>query len=227
MGIIPARGGSKGVKRKNVRLVAGKPLIAYTIQAAGESALLSHFVTSTEDGEIAACARQFGSPVLMRPEQIAEDTTPMIPVVQHAIVSMEESGIHADYIVLLQPTTPLRNASDIDSAISLLMKNEVDSVISVYQVSDHHPSRMYSMDDNGFLNKFYIEPSNMLRQDLAPLFHRNGAIYACKKSVVMEENTLIGSRTMAYVMPKDRSINIDDEIDLSFASYCLSSGGIS
>lgn len=220
LGIIPARGGSKGVPRKNIRSVAGKPLIAYTIGAAKGSQLLTYFVTSTDDREIAAVAEELGSPALMRPPELAADDTPMLPVVQHALAVLEPDMGRYDYVVILQPTTPQRTASDIDAALTLLIASGADSVVSVYQVTDHHPVRMYRLVQ-GRLVPYGSEPPDRLRQALPPLYHRNGAIYACRRALVEEQGTLIGPDTRPYIMSRERSINIDDELDLAFANFLL------
>jgi CMP-N,N'-diacetyllegionaminic acid synthase len=220
LGIIPARGGSKGVRRKNVRPVASKPLIAYAIEAAAASAALTRWVVSTEDDEIAAVSRQLGADVIPRPAALARDDTPMVPVLVDA---MERTGGGWDAIVVLQPTTPLRTAKDIDDAIALLDETGADSVVSVYLVEDHHPTRMYTLD-GGRLAPYANEPAARLRQALPPVYHRNGAVYACRADILLNQRTLIGEDTRPLVMPRERSINIDDELDLAFANFVLSSG---
>ena len=221
LGIIPARGGSKGVPRKNIRLVAGVPLLAYTIWAAQQSRKLTYFVTSTDDQEIAAVARQYGSPVILRPPELAADDTPMVPVVEHALTTVEQEEAPFDCIVVLQPTAPQRTGEDIDAALALLVETGADSVVSVYEVGDHHPARMYRLSEDGRLIPYAEEPPHRLRQALPPVYHRNGAIYACRRSVLIEHRTLIGLNTQPYIMPRERSINIDDELDLAFADFVL------
>jgi CMP-N,N'-diacetyllegionaminic acid synthase len=208
--IIPARGGSKGVRRKNIRPVSGKPLIAYTIEAVMQSKYATKFVTSTDDREIAATAESYGSPILFRPAELAADDTPMIQVVQHAL---NEAGEPFDFVMILQPTAPLRNSGDIDCSIDLLAASGADSVVSVYQVSDCHPSRMYRIEQDALV-PYDAEPPSRLRQQLPPVYHRNGAIYVCRKNLVTEQNTLIGANCRPYIMPRERSLNIDDEFDL-------------
>ncbi len=220
LGIIPARRGSKGVPRKNIRLIANRPLIAYTIEAARGSKLLTHFVTSTDDTEIAAIAGELGSLVLMRPPELAADDTPMLTVVDHALRILEPKMGRYGYVVVLQPTTPLRTASDIDAALNLLIESGADSVVSVYEVGDHHPARMYRLVD-GRLVPYASEPPDRLRQKLPAVYHRNGAIYACRRALIGEQGTLIGPNTRPYIMPRERSINIDDELDLAFADFLL------
>jgi len=221
LGIIPARGGSKSVPRKNIRLVGGRPLIAYAIDAAQKSQLLTHYVVSTDNEEIAAVAQHAGASVLMRPHELAEDDTPMVPVVKHALMSLSPAEGHYDFVVVLQPTAPLRTAEDIDAALQILFDTGADSVTSVYQVADHHPARMYRLI-NGRLIPYEVEPVERLRQTLPPVYHRNGAIYACKVSLVLEKNTLIGPDVRPHIMPRERSLNIDDELDLAFADCLLS-----
>lgn len=218
IGIIPARGGSKGVPHKNIRLVADRPLIAYTIEAAKGSQLVTHFVVSTDDTEISLVAERLGSTVIMRPPELAADHTPMLPVVDHALRVLEPEMGRYDYVVVLQPTSPLRTASDIDMALTLLIQSGADSVVSVYEVGDHHPARMYRLID-GRLVPYEQEPAHRLRQRLPAVYHRNGAIYACRREIIEEQGTLIGPDTRPYIMPRERSINIDDELDLAYADF--------
>jgi len=220
LGIIPARGGSKGVLRKNIRLVGGIPLIAHTINAAKGSVKLTSFVTSTEDEKIADISREYESEVIKRPLELAGDRTPMIPVIESVLSTVESTMGYQDYIVLLQPTTPMRSSDDIDNAISIILNTGADSVISVYQVEDHHPSRMYNIIDNRVV-PYTTEPPGSLRQELPPVYHRNGAIYAFKRSLLQEKGIIIGADTRPYIMPRERSINIDDELDLAFADFLL------
>lgn len=215
LGVIPARGGSKGVLRKNIRLVDDRPLIAYTIDAARQSRLLTDYLVSTDDAEIADVARREGARVLMRPPELAADDTPMTPVIKHAM-----AGEHYDYVVILQPTTPLRTADDIDTALQILFETRADTVVSVYLVDDHHPSRMYKLIDNRLI-PYDKEPANRLRQSLPPVYHRNGAVYASRAAVILEQNSTIGANLRPYIMPRALSINIDDELDLAFADFLL------
>ena len=219
LGIIPARGGSKGVPRKNIQLVAGKPLIAYTIEAAKGSRLLTRFVTSTDDVEIAEVARSWGSEVLMRPAKLAADDTPMVPVMLNVLEMLEAVGECFEYVALLQPTAPMRTAADVDGAIEVLLQAGCDSVVSVYRVSDHHPARMYRLVD-GHLEPYDHEPENRLRQSLPPVYHRNGAVYVCR-SDLLRKGILIGPQARPYVMSRERSISIDDQLDLAFADWLL------
>jgi CMP-N-acetylneuraminic acid synthetase len=226
LGVIPARGGSKSVPRKNITLVQGKPLIAYTIEAAQHSRLLTHFLVSSDDAEIISVARQYGAPVpFVRPAELATDTAPSLPVVQHAVGEMERlHGITYDYVVLLQPTTPLRLAEDIDAALEKLVATGADSVISVCDVGAYHPARMRQIVDDRLVELPIREPKEMARrQDLPPVYIRNGAIYAVKRDVVMLENSMSGSDCRAYIMPEERSVNVDSKLDLLLAEILLRS----
>jgi CMP-N,N'-diacetyllegionaminic acid synthase len=222
LGIIPARGGSKGVSRKNIRLVAGKPLIWYTIESAATSELLTRFVVSTEDEEITDVASTCGAEVILRPPELAADNTPMLPVVAQVLQEAEsrEKAVF-DFVAILQPTVPLRTGQDIDECIRILIDTKADSVISVYQVFDHHPSRMYRIENDRLIS-YAPEPAGRLRQDLSPVFHRNGAVYAFRRSLLDEMGTFIGPDTRPYLMPRERSINIDEEIDLLLADVVIS-----
>lgn len=221
LGIIPARAGSKGVPQKNIRVVGGYPLIYYSIWAARLSHLLSYFVVSTDDEKIAAIAEKYNAKVIMRPPELATDECPLVPVIQHSLKNIEkQTKEEFKYIVVLQPTSPLRTSEDIDNSIDLLRKKRADSVISVYQVTDNHPARMYKIVRKRLV-PYEKEPHERLRQSLPKVYHRNGAIYACRRSLIKEWGILIGARPCPYVMPKVRSINIDDELDLIIADVLI------
>ena len=223
LGVIPARGGSKGVPRKNVRNVGGKPLIAWSIEAARGASALSRCVVSTDDDEIASVAREYGAEVLPRPADFAGDRTPMIEVIRHALDALDrDTGTAFTHVMIIQPTAPMRTASDIDLAARKAMDVNADSVVSVYRVDDAHPSRMYHLRDD-VLESFYDEPTGSLRQDLRDVYHRNGAIYLCTRQFMEEQGKLFGGRMVPYVMPKSRSANIDDMTDLKIADFLLSS----
>ena len=224
LGIIPARGGSKGVPRKNIRVVAGRPLIAYAIEAAKGSRRLSRFVVSTDDGEIACVARQCGAEVVLRPPELAADDTPMVPVVQHALQVLGAAGEAYDYVVLLQPTAPLRTARHVDEALDLLIKTGADSVISVTAVPTHYSPHWQFVVDRGLLRRYTGEPLRAIvkrRQDLPKTYTRNGAIYACKTALPLRGGDLYGERCVPYEMSPRDSVNIDSEDDLRLAEQLL------
>ena len=220
LGIIPARGGSKGVPRKNIREVAGRPLIAYTVDAALASRLLTRCIVSTDDQETADISASLRCEVMKRPIELAQDETPTLDVVKYAFDVLESQGEFFDFGLVLQPTSPLRTGLDIDSALQALIQSDADSVVSVYQVSDHHPARMYRME-NGRLVSFDEKFASARRQELPPVYHRNGAIYAFRRSL-LEQDTLMGQTILPYIMAEDRSLNIDTEYDLVLADLILS-----
>ena len=224
LGVIPARGGSKSVPRKNLALLNGKPMMYYTILAAQESEMLSNFVVSSEDHEIIKVAQQYGAPApFIRPAELATDEAPSLPVVQHAVREMEErEGISYDYIVMLQATSPLRTGADIDAALKKLIATGADSVVSVVRVAHHHPARMRFIENDVLIQLPMGETKELQRrQDLPPVYIRNGAIFATKRDVVMEKNSFLGQISRPYVMPESRSVNIDTKVDFMVAEVMM------
>lgn len=223
LGVIPARGGSKGVKDKNIVPVAGKPLIAYTIESAQESKHLSRAVVSTDSAHIADISRSYQGEVIMRPAELARDDTPIIPVIKHALQTCEQQyGEVYDLVVLLQPTSPIRQGADIDNVLDILDQHEdCDAVISVVPMQDIHPARMYRLDAD--MNMHALDPKleAARRQDIQPVYYRNGAVYAIRTRVLLEKNSLMVSRKRAYIMPLERLVNIDDERDLHIANVLV------
>lgn len=213
--LIPARGGSKGIPRKNIVMVAGKPLIAHTIEAAKGAKGIARVIVSTDSEEIAAVAREYGAEVVMRPANIAADDTQMIPVLQHAL---EQAP--ADAIVLLQPTSPLRTSAHITEAIQAYASSGTDSLVSVMQVPHPFlPSSLYRMGEN------VLQPlSDTLvtrRQDKEILYARNGPAILIASASLIREGKLYGSSVVPYVMDKESSVDIDDAQDLSYAAFLL------
>jgi len=225
LAVIPARGGSKGVPRKNIRPVCGKPLIGYTIETAFEaSASLYTVIVSTDDQETAQIALQFGAEVpFLRPAQLAEDSAPTAPVLQHAVKFIEErDGVQMDWVLLLQPTDPLRLPQDIDNAIEIALNQKCDSVISVKQVFSTHPILMKKIED-GLLEPFCIpEKEGTRRQDYdPPAYMRNGAIYLTRRDVLMHDNSIWGETIRPYIMPDERSVGVDSEMDLKLVEILM------
>jgi N-acylneuraminate cytidylyltransferase len=214
--IIPARGGSKGIPGKNLQPLAGKPLIAHAIEAAQASARLARYVVSTDDEAIAKAAHARGCPVIMRPAELASDCTPIEPVLEHALAC---EGGQIDIIVLLQPTTPFRRSFDIDAALDLLLQSRADSVVSVCDVQHNHPSRMYRLGRCGRMVRLLAEPSGRQRQDLEPVYIRNGALYLTWVESFRRSASLLGADCAAYLMPPECSINIDTPLDLEIARF--------
>jgi CMP-N,N'-diacetyllegionaminic acid synthase len=228
LGVVTARGGSKGIPGKNLKLLAGRPLLAYTIDAAIDAAL-DRLILSTEDAAIADAGRSLGCEVpFMRPVELSRDETPHLPVIQHAVRWLNEhGGYQPDVVVILQPTSPLRSAADIAAALRMLESSGADSVVSVTEVSAHaHPMRMLRVDDRGEATLFATgEPVRKRinrRQDLPPAYVMNGAIYACRAGALLgPEPSLYGDRVVAYPMPAERSISIDDFEDWAAAERAL------
>jgi CMP-N-acetylneuraminic acid synthetase len=216
LGLIPARGGSKGVPRKNVRLLNGKPLLVYTAEAALKAKKLARVVLSTEDEEIARIGENCGLDVpFMRPPALARDDTPTLPVIFYTLTRLQELGENYDAVCLLQPTNPLRRAEDIDGCAETFEKTGADSVVSVRPVpAEYNPKWIYWSDASGNLKLAGGDQEPIARrQDLPPAFHRDGSIYVTRSGVILERRSLYGDRIRSYVMPPEFSVNIDTEQD--------------
>ncbi len=225
LGLIPARGGSKGVPRKNIKLLCGKPLLHYTAKAALASRKLSRVILSTEDEEIARVGRECGVEApFLRPIELAQDDTPALPVAQHAVRWMEECGERFDALCLLQPTNPLRRVEDIDACIELLEKTDADAVATVLPVpAEYNPHWVYFRGEDGFLRLSTGETAPIpRRQELPPAYHREGSVYIVQKDVLMDGNSFYGDRFVGYEIPSDRSVNIDSQEDWEMAERLLS-----
>jgi CMP-N,N'-diacetyllegionaminic acid synthase len=215
LGLITARGGSKGVPRKNIRLLCGKPLLAYTAETALQSQTLSRVVLSTEDEEIAAVGRRFGLDVpFMRPPELAQDATPSLPVVRHAVLELERSGDFYDAVCLLQPTNPLRRFEDIDACVRLLFESEADSVISVLPVPHEYNPHWVFLSNGGALSLALGGGEPIARrQDLPLAFHRDGSVYVTRRDTLVNRNSLYGEKICGCELKPQFSANIDTEED--------------
>jgi CMP-N,N'-diacetyllegionaminic acid synthase len=213
LGLIPARGGSKGVPRKNVRSLAGRPLLAYTVDAALAADRLDRVVLTTDDEEIAAVGRQLGVDVpFLRPAELAGDRTPTLPVVQHALAALEAAGDRFDAVCLLQPTNPLRPPGLVDACVEELERTGADAVVSVLRVpAEHHPAWVYLSDAEGRLRLSTGDAAPIARrQDLPPAFHREGSVYVTRRDVVVERDSLYGDHVVGVEVDPASSVNIDD-----------------
>lgn len=224
LGIVTARGGSKGIPKKNLAPLLGRPLIEYTAQTALASRSLTRTILSTDDPEIATYGKKCGLDVpFLRPAELACDTTPHIPVLQHAVRFAEQQDGPYEAVLTLQPTNPLRRPEDIDGAIELLERSDADSVISFVDVGEKHPARMKIIDNDGrvfdppFAEAFEGQP----RQQLPKLYLREGSIYLTRRNVLMERNSLKGNKCMAWLIPEERACNIDSPVDLLIAEQLL------
>lgn len=227
IGVVPARGGSKGIPRKNITMVAGKPLLAYTAEAALKSRRLSRCLLSTDDEEIASVGRKCGLEVpFLRPPELATDATPTIDVLIHVAQRLAELGIKPDALVLLQPTAPLRTADDIDAVVGLLAESGADSVVSVTAIPSHYAMEwQLALDHQGTLSLANGGPLRDIvtrRQLLKKSYYRNGAVYAIRSGTLLKQRNLYGDRCLGYVMPVERSVNIDCPDDLVQAERILS-----
>ncbi len=220
--IIPARGGSKSLPGKNIRLLNGKPLIYYTIAEARKSKYLQRIIVSTEDSQIAEIARKYGAEVIDRPVALAQDDTPSRPVYQHVIRYLEETeGFHPEIAVSLQPTSPCRLAEDIDGAIELFLKSDCDSVVGVCE-TEHPPFWTFTLEA-GRLNPVIKGWEKLYQRQLAPRTYRlNGAVYVIHRDVIMEHKKgVMGSNIRPFIMPLEKSIDIDSELDLKIAGLLI------
>ena len=214
LGIVPARGGSKGIARKNVRVLAGRPLLAYTASAALKSVYLSRILLSTEDAEIANVGRQVGLEApFVRPPELALDSTPMMDVVLHAVRWVQGHGEEYDAVCLLQPTSPLRRTSMIDRCISLFFAKGVDSVVSVRPVPlEYNPHWVYFEAPDGLLQPSTGQRDPIpTRQLLPPAYHRDGSVFVTRTNILLTQGSLYGTRTLGVVSPDEEAIDLDTE----------------
>jgi CMP-N,N'-diacetyllegionaminic acid synthase len=225
IGIITARGGSKGVPRKNVCPVAGKPLIAWTIEAALASESLERLILSTDDEEIAGTARHFGAEVpFMRPASLSGDDISSFAVIEHALNWLEQDNVYPDYILLLQPTSPLRTAADINNAFALAAERDSDAVVSVSECLSH-PYLARTIKKDGTLKEFLkADQKYRRRQEFPPVYAINGAIYLNRPRSLRATRSLIPRGAHAYVMPPERSIDVDSPWQLDLVDLLLSRG---
>ncbi|HYD25607.1 MAG TPA: acylneuraminate cytidylyltransferase family protein [Croceibacterium sp.] len=216
LGLIPARGGSKGIPRKNIRSLAGKPLIVWTIEAALRARGLAAVVVSTDDAGIAQVAREAGAQVpFMRPRELAADETPGIDPVFHALEMLPGH----DAVLLLQPTSPLRTHEDIDGLLSRVADG-TPSAVSL-SLSAEHPAWMYRLDADQRIEPLLPNSGAARRQDLPPVYSLNGAMYYARTDWLRAQRGFVGPETIGYPMPPERSIDIDAPIDWHLAETLL------
>lgn len=223
LGVIPARGGSKSIPNKNIATLAGKPLIAHTIEAALGCKVFNDLILSTDSPIIACCAAQYGLLATdLRPPELATDTARSIDVVLYELQKYErDHSTVVNLVVLLQPTAPMRTAKDIDQALEIFFRSSADSLVSVYEASFVHPSIMYYMED-GRLSPVLREGRQLeRRQEFKPVFVRNGSLYIVKRALILEKKTLACANPAAYIMPRERSLNIDEPYDLELAEWMM------
>lgn len=222
LAIIPARGGSKGIPKKNIKLLAGKPLITYSIEAAIESEYINEVVVSTDDEEITQISKKCGAEVIKRPSELAQDDSPTIDAIIHVLNTPENEGYSVDIVVLLQPTSPLRTHEDIDNAINLFAKNmnKCDSLVSVCEV-DHSPYWSLKVEGDYLKPNFGEEYFKMRRQDLPKLYMPNGSIFISKKESLLNSKSFYNGNTIPYLMKTEESVDIDTIMDFKLAELIL------
>ena len=220
--LIPARAGSKGVKNKNIKNLLGKPLIYWTIDAAKKSKYIGRTIVSTDSEKIAEIARKFGAEVpFIRPKELSTDTAKSIDVILHAINFIQKNENLDDFIfIYLQPTSPLRTSKDIDAALEMFIKEKSLFLVSVCE-AEHNPLWSLTVKDKKidiFLGEKYL---NENRQSLQSFYRLNGAIYIGYSNGIKEKKTFITKDTLVYIMPQERSIDIDTELDFKIAEFLL------
>jgi len=225
LAIVPARGGSKGIPGKNIRMLCGKPLIAHTIEAAMACSSIDRVIVSTDDDEIAAVAREYDADIpFMRPRELAQDNSIALDAYIYTIdrLNNEFGGNYQEFAVLL-PTAPLRIPEDIDNAVALFHARGADSVLTFAEMS-HPPVWAMKINQDGTIHSYFdIETGIKNRQELAIGYMPNGSIYVFKYSLLKDKYTIYSDRTYAYIMPQERSVDIDAEIDLKFAEFLMTS----
>lgn len=214
LAIIPARGDSKGLPRKNIIDLAGKPLIAWTIEASLNSKYITKTVVSSDDDEILTISKKYKSDIIKRPDKLALDTTASEPVIKHVIEELKKENQKFDYLVLLQPTSPLRDTKNIDDAFDMLFQSDATALISVCEI-DNKILKAFKANKKGFMegvsnNKYPF----MRRQDLPKTYLSNGAIYIIKVNEFMKNNSFFTDETISFVMNEAQSMDIDTKVDL-------------
>jgi CMP-N,N'-diacetyllegionaminic acid synthase len=220
--IIPARGGSKGVPRKNIKLLNGKPLISYAIKAAFGSRYLDRVIVSTDDDEIAKIAKRLGAEVpFIRPKKLARDNTLAFSVLQHAVNYLEEKeNYHPGIVVLIQATSPLVLSMDIDNTIEQMIKSSKNSCFTACEISER-PEWMYEIKKGQPILFLGDATFRTRRQDLPKLYRINGAVYVMTKEMLMKENRLINAHPNIFIMPRERSVDIDEPFDFKLAEILI------
>ena len=223
LGLVPARGGSKGVPGKNVRPLAGHTLLEYTARAARESGVLDRVILSTDSLEIADAGRRAGLEVpFMRPASLAADDTPMVPVIQHALAEIAKHGWSPDIIVLLQPTSPLRRSDHIRDAVSLLRESNADSVVTVVEVPRHLSPDYVMRIDEGRLQPFLPDGARVTRrQDARPAYSRDGTVYAFRRATLEKFGGIYGEDCRPLLIDSRESLSIDTQDDWDEAERVL------
>ena len=214
--LILARGGSKGIKNKNIIKLGKLPLIAWTIKEALKSKKKLDVYLSTDSKKIANIGKKYGAQVpFIRPKKFAKDNSSSVDAIEHAVNFLKNKGLNYDYVLLLEPTSPLRDYKDIDNSIDKIFSKNYDSLVSVSKLEAFHPDFLYKKNKIGFLSPFRKSTKKYIRrQDLEPIYFLEGSIYISKITTLMKKRTFNHNKTIGIEMPKWKSIEIDDKIDL-------------
>jgi len=224
LAVIPARSGSKSIKDKNIKPLAGRPLMAWSIKAGLACKQIDKVVVSTDSDKYAQLAKFYGAEALMRPAELATDETAMIPVLQHAVKELGKNGKKVDLIVLLDPTSPLRNINDIEKCLKLIKQPDTDSVITVCE-TEHNPFYVMGTIKNDYWRFPLIKPDKEIhrRQDAPKAYRVNAAVYVIKRDILMA-GKIFTDKTRTIEMPQDRSSHIDSELDFKYVEFLLKEG---
>jgi CMP-N,N'-diacetyllegionaminic acid synthase len=218
LGLILARGGSKGIASKNIKNICGKPLIAWSIEIAQNADSVEKVVVSTDDEEIAEIAQKYGAEVpFLRPAELAQDDTPSMPPVLHALEQLPKF----EMILLLQPTSPLRTTTDIDGIFKMCQERKAPAAVSICE-SSKHPNWMFSCSNDGKLSPFTDNPIAMRRQDLDKIYTLNGSLYLAKTDWIQDNRSFLSPETVGYLMPPERSLDIDTMFEWSLVEFLMS-----
>ena len=221
LAIIPARGGSKGIKDKNIKLLNRKPLIYYSIHEALESNIIQEIIVNTDSEKIASVSKKYGANIpFLRSKELATDEASTVDVIESTLNYYEQRNINFDYFILLQPTSPLRTREDILRAFEILEQKNAKSIVSVCE-AEHSPFLMNTLDNDLKMDNFIKRENNTRRQDFDKYYRLNGAIYISEVKNFLESKTFYGEGSYAYIMPNNRSVDIDNEIDLKLAEIIM------
>lgn len=217
LAIIPARGGSKGLPGKNIRELCGKPLIAWSIEHAQKSKYIDDIFISTDSQEIADVAEKYGAPCPeLRPAEYAVDTAPSSAFIIYTLEKMAKEKVPYDYFILLEPTSPLRDETDVDKSIGMLIDNpEVESCVGVCKAEDVHPAFMLTLNESGLIQPYEPKFRLLRRQDLTPVYYFEGSVYVSSVKAYLDKKTFYHDKTLPYIVPKWKSFEVDDVIDFT------------
>ena len=222
LAIIPARGGSKGLRRKNIALLGGKPLLVWTIEASLESSCVTETVVSSEDDVFLEISRKHQANTMLRPGEISLDETPSEDVVRHVLLEYRKKNIIFDFVILLQPTSPLRSGKDIDNAFRYLIEKNALSLISVFEIENKF-LKLFMLNAQGYIEGAVSDRHPFKRrQDLPPAYLANGAVYISQEKEFLKTNSFMSERVVAYLMSREKSIDIDNQQDLDAVEKSLS-----